>query len=244
MIVDVPKADEHGWVPTLNHMGYMSSSFDPYTQKFLDFCEKNPGVTVFEGGAAYGQVTLAALQHGAQVVANDREEQHLTLLQSRVPAAFRSALTLCPGALPEMVSFPSCRFDAILCGRMLHFLKGPQIQQCFKQFFSWLKPQGKLFVIAETPYLKCYSDFITVYEARKKNKEPWPGLIEDTTPFSHIRYNNIPGFLNFLDETLLTTLSEEAGFKVERVSTIDRHDFPEELRLDGRESVGLIALKP
>ena len=54
----------------------------------------------------------------------------------------------------------------------------------------------------------------------------------------------MPEFFNFLDKDILTSIFEEKGFIVEQSNYVNRDDFPESLRLDGRESVMLIARKP
>ena len=91
---------------------------------------------------------------------------------------------------------------------MIHFLTGEEINLCLQKFHSWLKTGGKLFLIAESPYLRCYSSFIPTYEIRKKNGEKWPGVIEDTSIFQTIRYNNIPNFIHFLDVETLSSACE------------------------------------
>lgn len=232
------------WVSTLNNMGYMSLTIDPFTKKFIDFCEKNPGIKVFEGGAAYGVATHLALRKGALVTANDSEQRHLDLLYKYTPQNLLPALVLAPGALPYDVNFPDNTYGAIYSSRMIHFLRGEEVEACMNRFFNWLKPGGKIFIIAESPYLGCYSSFISAYEERKKQGDPWPGLLKDTSPFKSIRYNNIPHFLNFFDVEIMKRVSKQAGFKVEACEYINRKDFPPEIRYDGRESVGLIATKP
>ena len=92
--------------------------------------------------------------------------------------------------------------------------------------------------------MSSYSSFIPIYEERKKQGDPWPGLLEDTSPFKSIRYNNIPHFLNFFDTDIMRRVSENCGFIVEECEHLNRKDFPPEVRYDGRESVGLIAMKP
>jgi predicted SAM-dependent methyltransferase len=241
--VRMPKPDENGWVRTLNNMGYMSLSFDPYTEQYLQFCAENPEATVFEGGAAFGQAVLAALKLGVKVVANDKESKHLQFISESTPHSLKPLLTLCVGSLPFEVNFPTASFDAILSSRMLHFLTGHEIELCIKKFFSWLKKGGKIFLIAETPYLKCYAPFIATYEQRKREGAKWPGLVA-TSRFRNIRYNNLPSFLHFLDPEVLSTICEKSGFVIEKSTTINRMDFPPELRFDGRESVGIIASKP
>lgn len=232
------------WVSTLNNRGYMSLTIDPFTEEFIDYCEHNPGLRVFEGGAAYGVATHLALKKGAFVTANDSEPKHLDFLCEHTPQEFLSALHLAPGKLPCDLDFPNSTYDAIYSSRMLHFLTGEEVDICIGKFFNWLKEGGRMFIVAESPYLGCYASFIPIYEERKRQGDPWPGLIEDTSPFKSIRYNNIPNFLNFFDPDILKRVAEKAGFVVEKCELIDRKDFPPEIRYDGRESVGLIARKP
>lgn len=233
------------WVSTLNNRGYMTLGIDPFTQKFLDYCKSHSGVHVFEGGAAYGIATHLALKNGAVVTANDSDPKHLNLLYEHTPQELRSALTLSPGTLPHDLDFPNGSFDVIYSSRMMHFLTGDEVEICMSKFVSWLKEGGKIFLVVESPYLgDCYSSFIPIYKERKKQGHPWPGLIEDTTPYKSMRYNNIPRFLNFFDTDIMKRISKNCGLVTEECAHIDRIDFPPEIRYDGRESVGLIATKP
>ena len=233
------------WVSTLNDRGYMTLGIDPFTQKFLDYCESHSGVHVFEGGAAYGIATHLALKRGAIVTANDGDPRHLDLLYERAPQEFRSALKLSPGMLPHDLDFPDGSFDVIYSSRMMHFLTGEDVEICMSKFFNWLKEGGKIFLVVESPYLGAsYSAFIPIYEERKKQGHPWPGLIEDTTSYKSMRYNNIPRFLNFFDTDIMKRISKNCGLMIEECAHINRIDFPLEIRYDGRESVGLIATKP
>jgi len=222
----------------------MSLTIDPFTEEFIAYCEHNPGLRVFEGGAAYGVATHLALKKGAFVTANDSEQKHLDLLYEHAPQEFLFALDLAPGKLPQGLDFPNNTYDVIYSSRMIHFLTGEEAEICIEKFFNWLKEGGKMFIVAESPYLGCYSSFIPIYEERKKQGNLWPGLIEDTSLFQSIRYNNIPKLLNFFDPDVFKRVSEKFGFIVEKCELINRADFPPELRYDGRESVGLIASKP
>jgi hypothetical protein len=47
-----------------------------------------------------------------------------------------------------------------------------------------------------------------------------------------------------MDVDVLRRIFEQAGFEIERVGYISREDFPDDMRLDGRENVGIIATKP
>jgi hypothetical protein len=50
--------------------------------------------------------------------------------------------------------------------------------------------------------------------------------------------------MHLLDPEVLTRVFREGGFQVEEASLFARPEFPEDLRLDGRESVGVIGVKP
>ena len=146
--------EQGSWISTLNNMGYMSKSIDSFTEKFLHYCEDNPGLRVFEGGAAYGVATHLALKNGALVTANDSEQKHLDLLYEHTPQEFLSALKLAPGKLPYDLDFPNNTYDVIYSSRMLHFLTGEEVEVCMGKFFNWLKPGGKIFIVVESPYLE------------------------------------------------------------------------------------------
>ena len=53
-----------------------------------------------------------------------------------------------------------------------------------------------------------------------------------------------PPLMNLLDPVLLRRTCEEAGFTVDKASFIDRSDFGDKGRMDGRENCGLAAHKP
>ena len=98
-----------------------------------------------------------------------------------------------------------------------------------------------LCVVAETPYLGHLKDFIPLYEDRKKKGDLWPGHIECLQ-----NYTNRPNsseWVNLLDPEILERTLTKYGFKVEKVGFIDRSQFPEEVRLSGKESVGIIGIK-
>jgi hypothetical protein len=188
-------------------------------------------------------VTHQALEAGVYVTANDSDERHLRILQSGTPTEHKKLLQLAPGTLPNDIDFPEESFHAIFTSRMMHFLDGDEIELCLEKFYKWLKKDGKLFLVVETPYIGCYASFIPLYERQKKEGALWPGLIEDTSFFQKIRYNNIPKLLHFLDPDILTRVCIKAGFVVQKTNFLNRDDFPKELKLDGRESVGMLAVK-
>lgn len=238
----MPTPEPNGFVRTLNNMGYMTSTLDPISAAFVAFAPVAPGM-VLDVGAAYGVATLAALAAGARVVANDLDERHLHILATRTPASARERLTLCPGAFPETLDFPPAQLGGVLLARVLHFFPGERIRKGLQRLHTWLAPGGKVFVVAETPYLGNFRDFIPTYEARRQAGDPWPGFIADVMAVAPERGRFLPPQVHWLDPTVLTREFCAAGFLVEQADFLARPDFPADLQLDGRESVGIIARK-
>jgi len=230
------------FVPTLNNTGYMTTHLDPYSQEFVDYAGKIEG-PVLEIGAAYGIATLSALSSGARIYCNDLDQRHLMLVkQQAVERKLNlSRLTIVPGRFPEEIEFPPDSLDGILICRVLHFFEGSKIEYSLQKAYEWLKVGGKIFIVAETPYLNTISAFIPEYEKNVQNGLKWPGLMTNISEY----FNDpiVPKLINSLDTTVLRRALESANFIVEKISYIDRWDFPPDRRLDGRESVGVIACK-
>jgi SAM-dependent methyltransferase len=231
--------------PTLNGTGFMFKVLDDYAKEFIRFAGECPD-PVLELGCAYGVATIPALETGATITACDLEQGHLDILLENTPEEDRSRLTCVAGALPY-VDFPQEKFGAILCSRVLHFLDGGAVDASVRKMYGWLKPGGRLYLVADTPY-GIWRKFIPIFEARKAEGKRWPGLMIGLEYFlPNMKLGSRldgPAFMNLLDTDTLERTCLEAGFNVERVSFIDRDDFKGAGRMDGRENVGLLALKP
>lgn len=238
----MPEPEPSGFVKTLNNMGYMTSTLDPFSKAFVEFSVKAPGASL-DIGAAYGVAAIEALKLGASVIANDIEEKHLEILKNRTPKELHSRLTLLPGAFPNALMIPENTVGSVLACRVFHFFDGPTIEFAAKLLFQKLLPKGKVFIVTETPFLKNFSTFIPTYLERKAEGEKWPGFISDVKAVAPERAVLLPPTIHFLDPDVLTRVFKEAGFEIERCEMIARKDFPADLQLDGRESVGLIACK-
>src|SRR5690606_16142727 len=82
-VIKQPEIKEN-FIVTLNQMGYMFIKPEKFMQSFIDFSAEISD-PVLDIGAAYGIATLAALEKGACVVANDLDKRHLDILKSKVP---------------------------------------------------------------------------------------------------------------------------------------------------------------
>lgn len=242
---DTPSWGQRNMRPTLNDTGFMFEVLDEYADDFIHFAGRSPD-PVLEIGCAFGVATLPALAAGATVTACDLEQRHLDILRENTPPGDRERLTCVQGALPG-VEFPAAAFGAILCSRVLHFLDGAAVDASVRKMFRWLKPGGRLYLVADTPY-GVWRRFIPVFEARLKRGDRWPGImcgIENYLPQRPTdRAVGGPPFMNMMIPDLLARSCREAGFSVERAGFIDRSDFAGLGRMDGRENAGVLARKP
>ena len=237
----IPDTPFSGALPTLNSRGFMLEALDSYAEEFITFAAQSDE-EVLDMGCAYGVATLAALEAGARVCACDMDSRHLDILVERAPGEMRSRLRTVVGVLPE-VQFPPNAFTAILASRVIHFLSGPDVGIALKAMFDWLMPGGRLFLVADTPYMPGWSDIIPSYETAKEAGDLWPGLISD---FSKYTSNNAsgqsPDIVNTLDPDILERECRLAGFKVERSSFFGLQRLG--AHADGREHAGCVARKP
>lgn len=240
--INLPKADPSGYfIPTLNRTGYMTTRLDPYSQEFVNYASKSIS-PVLDIGAAYGVATLAALENGAAVYCNDIEIKHLKIVEELAKQKGFKRLKLVPGSFPRELNFCENKFEAILIARVLHFFDPETLDLSLKLTYKWLKPNGKLFIVADTPYLRNIAKFIPIYERRLKSDEKWPGIMSN--PKEYVDNPNFPNFIHWLDIDILKRELLKHGFIIEKIGYINRLDYPPDRRLDGRESVGVIARKP
>ena len=243
----MPAPEFNGFIKTLNQMGFMTSSLDPYSQAFVQYaaqnCSSPSSAPVLEIGAAYGVATLGALEKGAKIIANDLDPRHLEILSKRAEGIHNSSLVLAAGNFPETLDFPPESIGAVLICRVIHFFDGLTIEKAADKLFHWLIPGGKIFVVGETPYLKNCQAFVPIYESRKQAGDLWPGYVEDMKTIASGRAESLPQAFHFLDPDILIRIFINVGFAIEKCGMFARPDFPADLKWDGRESVGLIAKK-
>jgi SAM-dependent methyltransferase len=243
-IPDVPKGWVEGLVPTLNNKGFMFEVIDEFAEEFIRKSAES-GDAALEVGCAYGVATIAALEEGARVTACDMDDGHLKVLESRTPAEYRDHLTTVQGTLPD-IDLPENHFGTLLCSRVLHFLTGDDIEASVGNMFRWLKPGGRLYLVADTPY-GIWRNFIPTWEENLANGERWPGFMEPTLdylPFPTGEDSTGPEFMNLMSPQLLCRTAREVGFDVRKCAYIDRADFGGKGRMDGRENCGIMAVKP
>jgi polyketide synthase PksJ len=234
-----------GLASTLNQTGLAIEHVDdPYTTAFIELVARAPG-SALEIGTAFGAASLQVLKRGVPIIANDIDPRHLEILQERTPPEQRHLLRLVPGRFPDELELAPASLGAVLISRVMHFMKPREIEGAVAKLWSALAPGGKVFAIVDTIYLKSIQAFMPVYRERKARGDEWPGWCENFRDYVIPEYRSLaPETAHFLDEDTFPPFFTRAGFRIEQSSFIPRPYYPAAIRLDGRESFGVIAAKP
>lgn len=243
---EMPKPDgrfnDH-FIPTLNKTGYMVTVLDPISEAWTIFAAKAPGPAL-EIGAAYGVASIAALKNGAPVIANDLSTEHLNVLKDQAPSDLLDRLTLLPGKFPDDLSIQPNSIGALLICRVMHFFWPEQIERAAEKIYALLAPGGRAFLVNESPYLKNLAPFYKIFEERKAKGDPWPGLMSDPIEFDPVRHVSLPKPFHLLDPQTIERVFRNAGFKkFLKNEFFARPYYPEQIQMDGRESLGTIVEK-
>ncbi len=242
--LDMPTPISDYLVMTLNNRGPVSSYLDDYAKQFIQFAAQQTA-PVLELGAAYGFVTIAALEAGATVIANDIESRHLQILYQRTPKRYRDRLILLPGEFPQALNLAEQSIAGCYISRMLGYLEPSQLQVGMEKLYRCCKSQAKLFVISSSPFRALYRAIIPIYEQRIKENEQWPGYFTNLKTLVGAKLSSyVPEKLHFIDEKILAREVARVGFVVEKAELYTRQDLPRKLRYDGREGVAVVASKP
>lgn len=242
--LQMPEVSKHGQVPVLNAGGgYAIVSLDHVSQAFVEYC-KTGKKTVLDIGAGYGTISLAILQEtGSTVIAEDIGVENLLVLKNRTTQQQRGRLFLNNNRFPQDLDLPENSLNGVIICQVLHFLTGDEIEAGLQKIYRWLVPGGKLFIVTSSPYLKILTDFMPIYEARMTAGMRWSGLIDN---FAQMRphMTNLPKFFHVIDHQTMSSELSKAGFEIENMSFVDRRQTIPSLGLDGREDIGVIAIKP
>lgn len=259
--VDMPEFKEKTGQFTKTHNpsgGFTTTPCDPFSKEFIEYAISvaKDGGRVLEVGAAFGAASIQALEKGVTVFCNDIEPQNLAVIRKRCSQELKlsphavtgddTKLVLIPGSFPdELCKLPIESFDAILACRVLHFFPGKKIEQSLELMSKLLKPGGKLFIVCETPFLKNWQKFIPEYARRVSIGMEWPGEITNPAEFeSSGRAATLPHFVHWVTKEILKRSLSRLNFSLSRSSYINRlGQFPADLLLDGKESVGAVANK-
>jgi len=238
-------------------------------KKFILFSSKATAPVV-DMGCAYGSTVIAALDAGAKdVIACDMEQEHLDALQNQLEGTpLAASLTTKLGTFPNGFDFAANTLDAIHASHLLEYLNGDEVDQGLKNYYEWLRPGGKLFILTYTIYILelANTKFQNEYEQRLKANVKWPGYLEDYDKYCQLAdepqvrdearaeakealdtsNSNFPTALHMYDLPVLKKHLEALGFIIEFADYLDGrlNGAVEETWHDGREYVGIVARKP
>jgi SAM-dependent methyltransferase len=248
------------FVKTYNPIGgYTLPAVDPFSQKFIE-CAGQAGLhggRALEIGAAFGAATLKALARGAEIDCNDISVANLAVVRKRFADLSASILNpataeyknlrLLPGAFPEeLAGLQPDAYHAILACRILHFFPGKKIESCLQVMADLLAPGGQLFIVCETPYQKNWVSYLSEFERKTEAGVDWPGEIADSSIVENTQRNTgLPKFMHLISQPeLLRAVKKIPNLKLVECAYISRQGvFSDDALLDGRESVGLIAVR-
>lgn len=231
------------YILTLNAMGYMTRTCDHVQQAFLDFATQHAEDQFLDIGCAFGNTTLPLLQKGIAVSGCDLDKRHFLPIVEHAPACYRSLFTPYEGHFPSTVRFPENCFKGIVMAMVLHFLKPGEVEQAFQELHSSLAPGGKLFLTMSTPYQGMLRDFLPIYQVRRKQGLPFPGLIEALETYVPHRRKDLPNHSTVYAPDEVEGFCHQVGLQVEQSGFFTRVHMPEDFKLDGREYGYVIASK-
>jgi SAM-dependent methyltransferase len=234
----LPVPEEDGRIKTANpEGGYMTQSNLGISTDFLNFCRTSAKAPVFDGGAAFGIATFAALEAGATVIANDIETLHLHYIAQHA-GEHADRLYLREGPLPGSLDFPEASLSAIHLSRVLHFLGVDDFVKVFENAFKALVPSGRFFVVVASPYHWASPGFAVDYEERLKQGVKMPGICDGAWKKKRFGEAQDDGrFLHMIDPRVMIRLAYEVGFIVKRVQLMGEQD-------EGFDYTGAILIKP
>eukprot|EP01137_Pigoraptor_chileana_P034552 Opistho-2@27285 len=262
--LEMPKSYANGFLtPTLNSYGFMIGTEDDDTSaRFVQHALSCTG-KILDVGCAYGNTLLDIVRqrrqssfgvHQSQIVANDLDGRHLEIMRSRADAEFGADiasqfLELLPGPFPDVCMDPSFlkhsagSFDCVRVANVFHFFNGEQIERSAHALFALLRPGGKVYITALSPYTTSYLKFVPQYEQGKKEGHPFPGYISDRRGIYDGYPTLLPNEFHGLDPDVLSRVYRAAGFEIEKAEFYSREKFGKDITFDGREAVGLIAVR-
>ena len=242
----MPEPVENGMmIPTLDGQGWIWLYKDEITKSYVDYAAGTKGL-MLEIGAGYGDIVLEVLKKGARVIADEISRDQLRIIQRRVEESGLSGLQVIKAEFPEELDLPGDTIDGILISRVFHFFTGARIRDSLRKIHSWLRPGGKVFIVADSVYRTVFKELIPQYEKNVALGVEWPGWMDDVRRFipqGRLKPETQPLSMNFLDPRIVRRELTIAGFETE-VSSFFRYPAePDFARLDGREITGAIGIK-
>ena len=242
----MPEPVENGMmIPTLDRQGWIWLYKDEITESYIDYSAKTKGL-MLEVGAGYGHIVSEVLKTGARVIAVEISREQLEIIKRRAAESRLSGLETINAEFPEKLDLPEETVDGVLVSRLFHFFTGSRIRESLRKIHSWLKPEGKVFIVTDSVYRTVFKELIPQYENNVSGGVEWPGWVDDVRrliPKKRIDPETQPLAMNLTDPAIIRRELVLAGFEVEESSFFKYAAEPDYARLDGREITGAIGIK-
>jgi len=239
-----PESWMQGMIKTKNKMGIMTIENAPTSKSFIEFA-KIAQKPLLDIGSAYGAATIPAILNGAKVIACDIGKEHLEILRESVPKEYLHLLQTTSDAFPEQLNFPKESLSAVHISMVLHFMKGEEILTGLRKCYEWLETGGKLFIVNMTTNLGIFNthELNQHYLSRVNSGEKWPGEVNCHDFAKPIWVKQLPEFAHFFNIDSMHFIAEESGFTVEDVYYFCYENISDEYKTNGKEYVGMMAVK-
>jgi SAM-dependent methyltransferase len=220
--------------------GYFGKRFISYTNSLP------PSATIIDIGPAWRGVTVVpVLAQGHTVHAVDREADELRALawsardaskasQNSHLKQWQEKLRMVHGALPDRLPFASNSVDAVMAGSVLHFLTPKEVILAMDEIFRVLRPGGRVFIEAQTPYMKGLREHLSdtdpfsfdpITSWPVSNRWPWQldNSLGQMPMLGKVKY------LNLFDLGLVVQVLKATGFVYndDDVGYFARTDYPD-----------------
>ena len=257
--LNIQKPDSDGFVQTLNKKGQVSEGFDYAMRKFLIFSK---GKRVLEIGGCYGDVMLLALKESknTKYVLSDLDERHLFIAakclyekieQNWLDPDSSNQVEFVQADITDTFQIQKLgQYDVIYVGNVFHLLTPDQFELAVKNLYLLLKPKGRIYITAFSPYLKPYKDFIPEYKKSIETGKKYPGFIKSLGDYVNIDgpiplsiKNMLSDSFFSLDVKTLRGTFQDNGFKVLECKYVPFSHKSKLWSYDGREYVIIIAEK-
>ena len=252
----LPKPEKDGRYQTLNKRGAAIPKSNSFIDQFAKDIAKGQK-KVLQIDATFGHQTEKSVSEDQlEYIVTDSSVDHLAIMASRlrhlVSEKSYKNLRFFLGSFPkDYAQFKENTFDAVLLNRVIHFYSPQQMTTTLKEVFRILKPGGKVYIIAVTPYVRRFESFIPLYKQRVLLKHSYPGHLKNLKIFANPEVttpkqmsNLFQGEFMFYDAEVLYKSLTRNHFVVLRCNEFPITINSPTWKLDGRELVGAIAKKP
>lgn len=240
----IEPAKTEGSFESLNRMGIIVNEDNEITASFLE--DLSAGDKALEIGAGFGYFSIKAIEKGAQLNVNDLSQKHLNIFSEALSEHQQSQVKILPGKFTEIAAqVENASLKSVLAQRVFTYMNPDELANTLNLINQKLIAGGKLYIVTQTPYTKQWLNLIPEYEKRKADKQANPGFFNDLEDYSQDNSRKIASQY-LLDSPELEALLHKSGFTIDKsfyLSHNRKSKHSREHKLDGREFVGVIAIK-